>query len=177
MKLLIASDIHGSAHWCRKLTEAFAASGADKLILLGDVLYHGPRNDLPDAYAPKEVIDMLNPLADRIICVRGNCESEVDGMVLSFPVSADYGVVAAENTVMYLSHGHREVPKMVPGTVYLTGHTHVPLAEVTDGYIHLNPGSVSIPKENSPHSYMLYENGLFTWHDLENGAEYKRYTL
>ena len=129
MKLLIASDIHGSAHWCRKLTEAFAASGAQKLIFLGDVLYHGPRNDLPDEYAPKAVIEMLNPLADRIICVRGNCESEVDGMVLSFPVSADYGVVAAENTVMYLSHGHREVPKMVPGTVYLTGHTHVPLTD------------------------------------------------
>lgn len=177
MKLLIASDIHGSAHWCRKLTEAFAASGADKLVFLGDILYHGPRNDLPDEYAPKAVIDMLNPLADRIICVRGNCESEVDGMVLSFPVSADYGMIADEKATMYLSHGHREVPKMVPGTVYLTGHTHVPLAEVTDGYIHLNPGSVSIPKENSPHSYMLYENGLFTWHDLTYGNVYKQYCL
>ncbi len=177
MKLLIASDIHGSAHWCRKLTEAFAASGADKLVFLGDILYHGPRNDLPDEYAPKAVIDMLNSLADRIICVRGNCESEVDGMVLSFPVSADYGMIADEKATMYLSHGHRKVPKMVPGTVYLTGHTHVPLAEVTDGYIHLNPGSVSIPKENSPHSYMLYENGLFTWHDLTNGNVYKQYCL
>ena len=177
MKLLIASDVHGSAYWCRKLTEAFAASGADKLIFLGDILYHGPRNDLPDEYAPKAVIELLNPLADRIICVRGNCESEVDGMVLSFPVSADYGVLCDGKATIYLSHGHREVPKMTAGTVYLTGHTHVPLAEVTDGYIHLNPGSASIPKENSPHSYMLYEDGLFTWHDLETGAEYKRYAL
>lgn len=177
MKLLIASDIHGSALWCRKLLEAYETVGADKLILLGDVLYHGPRNDLPDEYAPKAVIGMLNPLADRILCVRGNCEAEVDGMVLSFPVSADYGMLWDGAVTMLLSHGHREVPKMVPGTVYLTGHTHVPLAEEVDGYIHLNPGSTSIPKENSPHSYLLYENGTFTWMDLETGEAYKRYEI
>jgi len=177
MKLFIASDLHGSAHWCRRMLQAFRDSGADKLVFLGDILYHGPRNDLPEEYAPKAVIEMLNPLADRIIAVRGNCESEVDGIVLDFPVSADYGVVADENVTMYLSHGHRMVPKMVRGTVYLTGHTHVPLAETVDGYIHLNPGSASIPKEGSAHSYILYEKGIFTWHDLADGKEYKRMTL
>lgn len=188
MKLLIASDIHGSALWCRKLIEAYQGSNADKLILLGDVLYHGPRNDLPEEYAPKSVIAMLNPLADQIFCVRGNCEAEVDGMVLDFPVSADYGMLWDGKVTMTLSHGHREVPKLPASTgdtssVYLTGHTHVPLSEdvsLGEGkgtYLHLNPGSTSIPKENSPHSYMVYENGVFTWMDLENGKEYKRVTL
>ena len=172
MKLFIASDIHGSAYYADLMVKAFENSGASRLVLLGDILYHGPRNDLPRDYAPKKVIELLNPLADKIIAVRGNCESEVDQMVLNFPVTSDYGVIADGEVLMYLSHGHRAVPPMGKGTVYLTGHTHVPKKTEENGVIFMNPGSVSIPKENSPHSYMIAENGVFTWFDLETGASY-----
>ncbi len=177
MKLFIASDIHGSAYWCQVMVNAYEKSGADKLVLLGDILYHGPRNDLPREYDPKAVIDMLNPYAEQIIAVRGNCESEVDGMVLAFPVCADYGLVAEERVTIMLSHGHRTVPAMAKSTVYLTGHTHVPLWEELDTCRHGNPGSVSIPKENSAHSVMLYECGTFRWMDLENGDVYREVKL
>jgi len=172
MKLFIASDIHGSAYFAELMVKAFEASGAEKLVLLGDILYHGPRNDLPRDYAPKKVIEMLNPLADKIIAVRGNCEAEVDQMVLSFPVTEDYGVISDGIVTIYLSHGHRAVPPMPKGTFYLTGHTHVPKKTVENEVTFMNPGSVSIPKEQSPHSYMLYENGAFTWYNLETGIPY-----
>lgn len=172
MKLFIASDIHGSAYYADLMVKAFAASGADKLVLLGDILYHGPRNDLPRDYAPKKVTEYLNPLGDKIIAVRGNCESEVDQMVLTFPVASDYGVIFDGTRTIYLSHGHRAVPPMAAGTAYLTGHTHVPKNTTENGVACMNPGSVSIPKENSPHSYMIYENGTFVWFDLETGKQY-----
>ena len=167
MKLFIASDIHGSAKWCEKMLCAFDSEGADKLVLLGDILYHGPRNPLPDEYSPQKVFEMLNPLADKIIAVRGNCDSEVDQMVLDFNVSSDYAVVYDGAIKITLSHGHRAVPPMKPGEFYITGHTHVPL-NVTEkeGYIHLNPGSISLPKENSAHGYILYDNGKFIFKEL-----------
>lgn len=168
MKLLIASDIHGSAVWCKKLIDAFKAEGAEKLVLLGDILYHGPRNPLPDGYSPKDVFEMLNPLADNIIAVRGNCDSEVDQMVLAFNISADYGEIFADGVRITLSHGHRIVPPLGEGDVYLTGHTHVPLDVVEkEGYRHLNPGSVSLPKEDSAHGYILFEGGKFTFKSLD----------
>lgn len=167
MKLLIASDIHGSAKWCTKLLDAFKKECADKLVLLGDILYHGPRNPLPEEYAPQAVFEMLNPLADRIIAVRGNCDSEVDQMVLSFNVSSDYAEIFDGGRKITLSHGHRAVPPLGRGDIYITGHTHVPLNVVEkEGYIHLNPGSVSLPKENSPHGYILYDNGGFIFKEL-----------
>lgn len=167
MKLFIASDIHGSAAWCKKMLEAFEKEGADKLALLGDILYHGPRNPLPDGYAPQEVFSMLNPVADRIIAVRGNCDSEVDQMVLDFNVSSDYAVLYDGATKITLSHGHRPVPPLGKGDVYITGHTHVPLnALEKEGYLHLNPGSVSLPKEGSAHGYIVYENGNFSFKTL-----------
>ena len=172
MKLFIASDIHGSAYYAELMVKAFEASGADKLVILGDILYHGPRNDLPKDYAPKKVIEMLNPLADKIIAVRGNCEAEVDQMVLTFPVTEDYGVISGGLSTIYLSHGHRTVPPLPKGTFYLTGHTHVPKKTEENGVTFMNPGSVSIPKEQSPHSYMLYEYGDFSWYDLESGESY-----
>lgn len=178
MKILIASDLHGSACYTRMLVENFQTSGAEMLVLLGDILYHGPRNDLPREYAPKAVIEMLNPLADKIIAVRGNCESEVDQMVLQFPVTPDYGVICVDGLKIYLSHGHREVPKMPSGSFYFTGHTHVPLKEDWEnGCVHLNPGSVSIPKEGSPHSYLLYEDGVFSWRRVRNNKEYMQYII
>ena len=167
MKLLIASDIHGSAYWCKKLLEQFNSEGADKLVLLGDSLYHGPRNPLPDEYAPQKVFEMLNPLADKIIAVRGNCDSEVDQMVLNFNVSSDYAEIWDGGKKITLSHGHRLVPPLGNGDVYITGHTHVPLNVVEkEGYLHLNPGSVSLPKENSAHGYILYDNGEFIFKEL-----------
>lgn len=159
MKLFIASDLHGSALWCARMLDAYRASGACRLVLLGDILYHGPRNDLPDGYDPKAVIAMLNPLADEILAVRGNCEAEVDAMVLDFPVSADYGVIFDGERALYLSHGHREVPKMPGGSYYFTGHTHVPHDYAEGGVRFLNPGSVAIPKNNTPHGAILYEDG------------------
>lgn len=167
MKLLVASDIHGSAVWCKKMLGAFEKEGADKLVLLGDILYHGPRNPLPDGYAPQEVFAMLNPIADRIIAVRGNCDSEVDQMVLDFNVSSDYAVLYDGATKITLSHGHRPVPPLGKGDVYITGHTHVPLNAVEkEGYLHLNPGSVSLPKDGSAHGYIVYENGNFAFKTL-----------
>lgn len=165
MKIVIASDIHGSAKWCGELLTAYRRERADKLILLGDILYHGPRNPLPDGYSPKDVAEMLNTIKEDIICVRGNCDSEVDQMVLEFPITPDYALVCADGVNMYLSHGHREVPPISKGDYYLTGHTHVPLKEDC-GYIHLNPGSVSLPKEDSGHSYIVFENGKFTFKNL-----------
>ncbi|MDE7257274.1 MAG: phosphodiesterase [Clostridia bacterium] len=167
MKLLIASDIHGSAVWCKKLLDAFNKEGADKLVLLGDILYHGPRNPLPDGYAPKEVFGMLNPIADKIIAVRGNCDSEVDQMVLDFNVSSDYAEIFDGATKITISHGHRLVPPLGKGDVYITGHTHVPLNVIEkEGYLHLNPGSVSLPKENSAHGYIVYDKGEFVFKKL-----------
>lgn len=180
MKIMIASDIHGSAFYCRKLLEAFERESAERLLLLGDILYHGPRNDLPEGYAPKEVIAMLNPLRERILCVRGNCEAEVDQMVLDFPVLADYCILCAGKRVIYATHGHiyneSNLPPLCEGDILLHGHTHIPVCNVHENYICMNPGSVSIPKENSPHSYMMLTDGLFEWKTLD-GEVYRTYQL
>ena len=181
MKLLIASDIHGSAYYCRMLLEAFEKENADKILLLGDILYHGPRNDLPKDYAPKEVIAMLNPLKDKILCVRGNCDTEVDQMVLDFPVLADYAVISADDTVIYATHGHKynegNLPPLAKDDFLLCGHTHIPKINKHENYTYLNSGSVSIPKENTPHSYMIFENGNFIWKNLENGEMFMELKL
>lgn len=171
MKLLIASDIHGAADCCRALLDAWDREGADRLLLLGDVLYHGPRNDLPQGYAPKEVIALLNARKDRIFCVRGNCDTEVDQMVLEFPVLADYAVLTAGPRLVYATHGHvyntAHLPPLQPGDILLHGHTHVPAWEkFGQNNYYLNPGSVSIPKENSPRGYMTVEDGTFAWKTL-----------
>jgi len=176
MKLMIASDIHGSAYYCKALLEAFEREQADRLLLLGDILYHGPRNDLPRDYAPKEVLAMLNAMNDKIFCVRGNCDTEVDQMVLSFPILADYCILTAGSRLIYATHGHNHnlqaLPPLQPGDILLHGHTHVPAWEPFGaGNLYLNPGSVSIPKAGSAHSYMILENNLFWWKTLA-GSEY-----
>ncbi len=176
MKLMIASDIHGSASCCRKMLEAFNREKAERLLLLGDLLYHGPRNDLPEDYDPKAVIAMLNGLRDKPLCVRGNCDTEVDQMVLAFPVMADYALIEADGRSIFATHGHlfnpMRLPPLKPGDILLCGHTHVPAWENHDGYRYFNPGSVSIPKEGSRRSYMMMENGVFIWKTLE-GDEYQ----
>lgn len=180
MKFLIASDIHGSAYYCEKLLSAFEREGTDKMILLGDILYHGPRNELPKDYAPKKVISMLNPLKDKLLCVRGNCDTEVDQMVLDFPVLAEYALLCEGEKTIFITHGHvyntQNLPPMSKGDILLHGHTHIPKREIVGDITYLNPGSVSIPKEDSPHSYMTLENGCFIWKDLD-GGEYMDYSI
>ena len=228
MKIMIASDIHGSAHYCRRMLDAFDREDADRLLLLGDILYHGPRNDLPEGYAPKEVIAMLNERKSQIFCVRGNCDTEVDQMVLEFPILADYCILTLDagkssgrysegdpadkydtddladagraqgdkpdaddpadlaqeqadaslrtggsrcSRLIYATHGHRfnidHQPPLSAGDILLQGHTHIPSWEsFGSGNIGLNPGSVSIPKAGSRHSYMILEGRRASWNDL-----------
>ena len=170
MKIFVASDIHGSAYWCRKMLEAYEAEKADFLLLLGDVLYHGPRNDLPEEYAPKKVIEMLNPYADDIMCVRGNCESEVDQMVLDFLITSPAIRIKDRDARIFATHGHvwneDNLPRLREGEILLCGHTHVQVVREHEHYTYVNPGSVSIPKENTPHGYAIIENGEVTLKSL-----------
>lgn len=171
MKYMFASDIHGSAYYCRKMLEAYKEEKAERLVLLGDLLYHGPRNDLPREYAPKEVIPMLNEKKREIYAVRGNCEAEVDQMVLEFPVLADYCILSVDGKTIYATHGHvynqDHLPPVQEGDILIHGHTHVLKAEQMDGYILLNPGSVSIPKEGNPPTYGVLEEGIFQIKDFD----------
>lgn len=174
MKLMFASDIHGSAYYCRKMLEAWEQEKPGRLILLGDILYHGPRNDLPKEYAPKEVIALLNPLKNEICAVRGNCEAEVDQMVLDFPVMADYCILIEGNRTIYATHGHvyheDNLPPLKNGDVLIHGHTHVLRAERKEHYTLLNPGSVSIPKGGNPPTYGILEGGIFQVKDFEGNV-------
>ena len=185
MKLMIASDIHGCAPACEALLNVFAASGADRLILLGDLLYHGPRNDLPEGYNPKAVIAMLSEYADRLFCVRGNCDTEVDQMVLPFPILAETALLFVDGRTWFAAHGHRgganptagDFPTLPAGSVILTGHTHIPVLEKNAaGIILLNPGSTSIPKGGFPPSYAVYEDGRLTVKAM-NGEDVLRMVL
>ncbi len=181
MKTMILSDLHGSALWCRRAMDAFRDEQADRLILLGDLLYHGPRNDLPGQYDPKQVIAMLNAERSRILCVRGNCDAEVDQMVLEFPIMAPYAVMDLGTRLLFMTHGHQwnagRLPPLQPGDVLLHGHTHVPEKREKDGIFILNPGSAAIPKSGSRHGYMTLEHGLFLWKDLTDGRETDRLQL
>lgn len=172
MKYFIASDIHGSATFCQRMLDAYFKEGADRLILLGDILYHGPRNDLPEGYAPKQVISMLNDVKSELFCVRGNCDTEVDQMVLDFPILADYALIPLGKRTIFVTHGHRyntdSPPPMKQGDILLHGHTHVPACTEFNGCLYVNPGSVSIPKEDSWHGYMIIEENRLVWKDLES---------
>ena len=178
-KFIIASDIHGDANTAARLVEIYKESGAERLILLGDILYHGPRNDLPSGYAPKKVIEILNGIKDDILAVRGNCDTEVDQMVLDFPVLADYAYISADGLRIFATHGHNynteKRPPLKKGDILLHGHTHIPVAEpFGDDNVYINPGSVSIPKMDSEKSYILYENRVFSFRNLD-GVEYKKF--
>lgn len=181
MKIMIASDIHGSAYYCRQLLEAFRSEHADRLLLLGDILYHGPRNDLPKDYAPKEVLAMLNEMKENIFCVRGNCDGDVDQMVLDFPIMADYCILTAGERLIYATHGHNHnlstLPPLQPGDILLHGHTHVPAWECFgNDNMYLNPGSVSIPKSGSKHSYLIVDGNTVFWKSLD-GEIYHEETI
>ena len=174
MKWMIASDIHGSARWCAEMMRCWREEGEPRILLLGDLLYHGPRNDLPDDYSPKRVSAMLNGLDSFALCVRGNCEAEVDQLMLRFPIMADYCALAIDERLIYATHGHRfnedNPPPLRPGDVLLCGHTHVPGLRRHEGFTYANPGSVSIPKDGSPHSYAILEDGTMIWKDIAGGV-------
>ena len=169
MKLLIASDIHGAATWCARLMEAIDRHQPDRVALLGDLLYHGPRNDLPADYAPKQVIPMLNGIAEHVVAVRGNCEAEVDQMMLEFPCMADFAWIVDGEQQLYLTHGHLWDPDNLPplqkGAAFVYGHFHVKRNEVVDGVKLFNPGSAGLPKDGT-HSVGLYEDGEFRFIEL-----------
>ena len=178
MKWLIASDIHGSAYFCRELIRVFKEEKADKMLLLGDILYHGPRNDLPKEYNPKAVAEMLNGLKDKIYAVRGNCDAEVDQLMLEFPIMAEYILIPCKERMIIATHGHtyneKQLPPMQAGDILLNGHTHVPAYRENETCIYLNPGSVSIPKEDSHHGYMLMEESAFVWKDFSGNVIMKK---
>ncbi len=165
MKYMFASDIHGSALYCEKLISAYGAEKPDKLFLLGDLLYHGPRNPLPDGYEPKKVYELLNSISENIIAVRGNCDAEVDQMVLTFPIMADCALAQLGGATAYITHGHLEAPQGVK--LVISGHTHIQRCEDENGVLYLNPGSVSMPKKDTKRAYMIYEDGMFLWKDLD----------
>ena len=166
MKLLIASDIHGDIESARVLVEEFEKRGCDKILLLGDVLYHGPRNNLPDGYAPKEVIALLNKYKDVITCVRGNCDAEVDQMVLEFPIMADYAILNIDGLNIFATHGHHfnteNPPKLAGEEILLHGHTHLlTIEKFGDNNTYINPGSASIPKGGNPATIAIYDDRCF----------------
>ena len=177
MKIMVASDIHGSALYCRRMLERFDEEGADKLLLLGDLLYHGPRNPLPEEYNPKAVAEMLNARKQQILCVRGNCDGEVDQMMLEFPIMADYCILSVGSRMVFATHGHHHnensLPMLQVGDILLHGHTHIPVLEDRGAYMLANPGSVTLPKQNSVRGYLLLEEGALTLKDLDNTVEQK----
>lgn len=180
MKLLIASDIHGSLKYCKKIVEQYEKENCDKLILLGDILYHGPRNDLPEEYNPKGVIALLNSMSDEILTVRGNCEAEVDDMVLDFNVLAEYAILYVKNRLVFLTHGHKfnldNLPKLKKGDILFNGHTHISMIKKCGDILYVNPGSVSIPKEDTPCGYIiLSENEII--HKNLDGDILEKYSL
>lgn len=171
MKWLIASDIHGSAYYCKLLFEAFEMEKADRILLLGDLLYHGPRNDLPKEYNPKAVIEMLNHHKEVILCVQGNCDALVDQMVLEFPIMAEYALIPVGQRLIFATHGHifheENLPSIQKGDILLNGHTHIPACVEHEKYVYMNPGSVSLPKLQSHHGYMTFDGTEFLWKDFD----------
>lgn len=174
MKIMAAADIHGSAFYCEKLICSYKKEKCDKLLLLGDILYHGPRNELPKDYNPKIVVSRLNELKNEILCVKGNCDSEVDQMVLEFPIMAEYCYLYLNGITIFATHGHKFnksfMPFLAKDEILLHGHTHIPACEKMEKNLYMNPGSVSIPKENSHHGYMTIENGKFLWKDFSENT-------
>lgn len=175
MKLMFASDIHGSVSCCKKMLERFKEENAGQLILLGDLLYHGPRNPLPENYSPAETAELLNGISEYILCVRGNCEAEVDQMMLDFPVLADYAALFTEDgRTVYCTHGHlfkgeNKLP-IKRNSIIIEGHSHIYTAEKREDHYYINTGSVTLPKNGNQKSYVIYENGRFSVRNM-SGSE------
>ena len=207
MKALILSDIHGSALAAKQALTFFEKFNCDKIILLGDTLYHGPRNPLPAGHGPMQVVEALTPYKDRIIAVRGNCDADVDLMMLDFPIENEYKVIEDNGFHLFLSHGHIFLPECFPRNAlesiestgaaqsqaqsqtktgaakpqidaYLFGHTHIwKLEKNFRDVLMVNPGSTSLPKGGNPPTFGFYDNGRFSIHKLEDGTEIATETL
>ena len=177
MKYFVISDIHGDASSAAFLQEIVQFVQPDRILCLGDILYHGPRNDLPEHYAPKKVIPIMNALKDQIIAVRGNCEAEVDQMVLDFPCMADYNVLPFGKQNIFMSHGHIYSPDHLPclreNDIFLSGHTHIPTAEKKNGIYLLNPGSITLPKGGHPRTYAILDEHSFTIYTMDHNVYMK----
>lgn len=174
MKLFFISDIHGSVDCLNRTLEKFGEERADYIVSLGDLLYHGPRNPLPEAYNPKEAAAKLNAYKDKIMTVRGNCDAEVDQMLIDFPILADYAILFHEGRRIFATHGHHHhmdnLPNLAAGDIFIQGHTHVPVAEKRGDIFVLNPGSVTLPKEGFPPSYGVLEGLEFRVKDFEGNV-------
>ena len=182
MKYIIASDIHGSYEYCALIIDRLKTLKADKIILLGDLLYHGPRNSFPICYDPQTAAKFLNKYKERIICVRGNCDSEVDQMMLEFPIMADYAILSEKGKTIYLTHGHIYNEKnplpMAKGDIMINGHTHIPALRDHGDYIYMNPGSVALPKTEPPvGSYIVLEDGVFEWRYTHTDETFMTYKI
>ena len=181
MRLMFASDIHGDIIGAEKTFATFKREKAEKLILLGDLLYFGPRNTLKESYNPQAVIKLLNENKEKILTVRGNCDAEVDQMVLEFPIMAEYAYLCIDGFSMFLTHGHKtnkENANLKQNEILIHGHTHVLCIEnFGEGNLYINPGSTTYPKENNPPSYMVYDNGAFEIKHLDSGEVIKKIDL
>jgi len=171
LKILFVTDIHGSLYFTNKALEAFYNEKADYIVLLGDVLYHGARNPLPRDYNPAQVAALLNKHGDKIIAVKGNCDSEVDQMVLSFPIMSDYSVILYNGRRLFLTHGHiynkDNLPNLSSGDILLFGHTHINEVIKKDSIHVINLASITLPKENNPNSYGILNNNRFVIKDIQ----------
>ena len=177
MKYIIASDIHGSAYYCRLLKTRVEEENPDKVILLGDLLYHGARNPLPREYDTLETARILNSMKERLLCVTGNCDSEVDSLVLEFPVGATYCILPVGGRTAILTHGHFTPAHLKKSDILFNGHFHIPALEERENCTYVNCGSVSIPKENSPHSYLVLEEMSLSWKNVESGEIFRKEEL
>jgi len=181
MKYLIASDIHGCAGSAQKIVEWFENLQCDRMLLLGDILYHGPSNAISDGYDPKETIKQLNSIKEKIIAVRGNCDAEVDQVVLEFPITAEYQQIPFGDKLIFATHGHHvgldNLPPIGSCDVLLCGHTHVPGYKYFEDLLYVNPGSTSIPKFESKKSFMTFDGKTFRWYYIDNGKEYDSLTI
>lgn len=180
LKIFFMSDIHGSFYYLDKALERFKVEKADYIGILGDILYHGARNPLTVEYNPKKVIEKINEYADKIIAVRGNCDSEVDQMVIDFPIMSTYSTILYNNKRLFLTHGHMfnedNMPKLSEGDVFIYGHSHLPRAEKNNNIYFINPGSITLPKEGNPHTYGVLEDSSFIIKDL-NGNVFKEINI
>ena len=175
MKYLIVSDIHGALPTLEMVLDFYRKEKCDMLCILGDILNYGPRNRIPEGIDAKGIAERLNSMADEIIAVRGNCDAEVDQMVLDFPLMNTYEMIEADGLKMFATHGHvyspGNPPPFVEFDVLLNGHTHISALDNMGDYYYINPGSVSIPKGGTTNSFIIYENREFSLRELETCDE------
>ncbi len=172
MKYLIASDLHGSAKYIGQLVQQIRIQQPDQVILLGDLLYHGPRNKLPDGYDPVEASELINSFGEKVLfCVRGNCDAEVDQTLIKFPIMSEYETLDVGSHRIFFTHGHHynaeNLPPIGSCDTLIHGHTHIPCRVRSHGVLVCNPGSVSIPKGDSERGYLVLENETLSFFTLE----------